>query len=69
MARRIYGYDGDRSRSPLYGDVQRGTGGIAGGKFITNDGTAPVPVHGWLVRLDGVLILRLGDLEVINTLP
>lgn len=66
MARHVYGYE---TRNPLLDNVRYGIGGVAGGRFIVDDGTTPVPVHGWLVRLDGVLILRLDGEVPINTLP
>lgn len=72
MARRIYGVS-QAGRNPLYDNLRLGVGGTAGGRFVTDDGTTPVAVHGWLVQLDGNLILPLGGEAIdgarIYTLP
>lgn len=42
---------------PIYGDVRRGRGGIAGGKFVMNDGEGN-PWDGFVLQEDGTPLLQ-----------
>ena len=46
------------NQSPIYKDVQQGYGGVAAGKFISNDGTEKLAYNYALLQENGMPILQ-----------